>query len=64
MKARKMIYDAVALAERFPDLPDIDVKEHIEYVYCVKLDENSVLWHAILLAYHTQNENLGLSLLR
>jgi hypothetical protein len=64
-RQRKMIYEAIRLNERFPDLPDIDVLEHIEYVFSVhRIDPDSILGYAVLLAYHTQNEHRALDFLR
>ena len=63
-KERKMIYEAVSLAERFPDLPDRDVLEHIEYVCRTTIAEGAVIEYAILRAYDTQNENVGLDYIK
>lgn len=63
---REMIYEAVALSERFPDLPDHEVCEHISFVFRNKpweLSETKILTLAVLTAYHTQNEMRGLDLL-
>lgn len=57
---RKMVYEAVALSERFPDLSDFDVLEHINYVYRCDITTGTILGRAILIAYGTQNEHRGL----
>jgi hypothetical protein len=58
--ARKMIYETVALRERFPDLPNIDVIEHIDYVFNTSIPSGSVIEHAIIHAYDTENENAAM----
>jgi hypothetical protein len=60
----RMVYEAVRLAERFPDLPDVEVIDHIESVFGWNIVPDTTLERAILTAYKTQNENTGLWWLR
>jgi hypothetical protein len=62
-RERRMVFEAVSLSERFPDLSDFDVLEHINFVYRRNVRENTVLGQAILIAYATQNKSRGLDFL-
>ncbi len=64
MTRRSMIYEAVRFSERFPDLSDADVLEHINYVFRTNVHDFSILGKAILIAYNTQNEHRGLDFLK
>lgn len=62
-KARQTIYEAVSLAERFPDLHDDEVIDFINEVCSLDIPYDSlhktVMCLAILAAYNSENENVG-----
>lgn len=48
-----MIEEAQALADRFPDLPDHEVIEHVEYILVLrKIPEGTATWRGIVAAYN------------
>ena len=54
----KLLEEAVELAERFPDLPDFEVIEHVEYVHQIRI-LNKATEYAILSSYRAQDVEAG-----
>jgi hypothetical protein len=57
---KKALEEATLLAERFPDIPDADVIEHVEHVCMIKVHEGSILAYTVLNAFHSGNANTRL----
>lgn len=57
---RDCLEEAMELAHRFPDLPDGDVIDHVEYVMRMNVKEGTVLEKAILIAYNKKDSDEGM----
>jgi microcompartment protein CcmL/EutN len=65
-KVKTAIEEAVALAERFPDLPQSDVIDHVNEVVqlTIPYDDSNIMYRAVIEAYAAQHVYRGFDWLK